>query len=269
MPIAIVDLDEAWQAPAVAYLRRSPYRNAIPLSNVTQLRRHCEIVLAHSDGMVQGVASYYRDLPFPALAFAAELGPALPPLIAALAERAPDLRAAELGAVIPEQRLRQLAACAQITALEPEYQMVVEPETLRPRADDAVRRLRPEDLEAMSELAALGGLAAWRPSVIEHGPAFGAFLDGRLAAMASTHFATTDVIEIGNIVTHPAHRRRGLAAACTSALVESCFNLASRVYLMVLAENDAAFALYRGLGFWPSERFAFARFRLTGVTEIP
>ena len=115
----------------------------------------------------------------------------------------------------------------------------------------------------------LGGLAAWRPSVIEHGPAFGAFVDGRLAAMASTHFATTDVIEIGNIVTHPAHRRRGLAAACTSALVESCFNLASRVYLMVLAENDAAFALYRGLGFWPSERFAFARFRLAGAAATP
>lgn len=262
MPLTVIELDEAWQAPAVAYLRRSPYRNAIPLSNITQLRKRCEIVLAHSDGNIQGVASYYRDLPFPALAFAAEPGPALPVLLPALAERAPELRAAELGTVLPEQRLRQLAACAQITALEPEYQMVVEPETLRPRADDSVRRLRPEDLPAMSELAELGGLAAWRPAVIDHGPAFGAFVDGRLAAMASTHFATTDVIEIGNIVTHPGYRRRGLASACTSALVESCFGLASRVYLMVLAENDAAFNAYRGLGFWPSERFAFVHFRL-------
>ena len=92
-----------------------------------------------------------------------------------------------------------------------------------------------------------------------------AFVDGRLAAMASTHFATTDVIEIGNIVTHPGYRRRGLASACTSALVESCFGLASRVYLMVLAENDAAFNAYRALGFWPSERFAFVHFRLSGA----
>jgi len=264
VPIAIVDLDESWQAAAVAYLRRSPYRNAIPLSNVTQLRQRCEVVVAHSDGMVQGVASYYRDLPFPALAFAAEPGPALADLLAALAERAPLLREAELATVIPEQRVRQLAACARVVGLATEYQMVVEPETLRPRHADTVRRLHADDLPAMAELAELGGLEAWRAAAFENGPAFGAVVDGRLVAMATTRFATADVIEIGNIVTHPGYRRRSLASACTTALVEACFGLASRVYLMVMADNEAAFSAYRALGFWPSERFAFTTFRLGG-----
>jgi predicted GNAT family acetyltransferase len=125
-----------------------------------------------------------------------------------------------------------------------------------------VRRLRPEDLPAMGELAALGGLMAWRPEVLGHGPAFGAFDGETLAAMATTHFATPDVIEIGNVVTHPAYRRRGLASACTSALAQACFGLAPRVYLMVMAENDGAYEAYRALGFWPAERYAFARFRL-------
>ena len=113
----------------------------------------------------------------------------------------------------------------------------------------------------MDELAALGGLTAWDPESLGNGPAFGAFADGRLAAMAATRFATPDVIEVGNIVTHPGYRRRGLASACTSALAQACFVLAPRVYLMVMAENEAAFGAYRSLGFWPAERFGFVQFR--------
>jgi ribosomal protein S18 acetylase RimI-like enzyme len=263
MVLEIIDLDAQWQADVVAYLRRSPYRNAIPLSNVTQLRQRCDVVIALRNGHVQGVASHYGDLPFPALAFVAELGEVLPQLLSALADRVPVLRTATLGGVIAEQRMRQLAACATIAAAEVEYQMVIEPETLRPQHAPEVRRLRPDDLPEMTALAVIGGLAAWRPAVIEHGPAFGAFVDDQLVAMATTHFATPDVIEIGNIVTHPAFRRRGLASACTSALTQASFGLAPRVYLMVLVENTAAFNAYRALGFWPAERFAFTEFRLT------
>jgi GNAT superfamily N-acetyltransferase len=263
MPLETVELDERWQAAALAYLRRSPYRNALPLSNVTQLRPRCAVVLVHSGGSVQGVASHYRDLPFLGLTFVAELDEAMPLLLGALADQVPALRGAALTTVIPETRVRQLATCATFESLEIEYQMVVEPETLRPAESPLVRRLRAEDLPAMGELAALGGLVAWRPEVFGHGPAFGAFEGGRLVAMAATHFATADVIEIGNIVTHPDYRRRGLGSACTSALAQACFSLADRVYLMVMAENDAAFEAYRALGFWPAERYAFARFRLT------
>lgn len=262
MELAVSDLDETWQAALVVYLRRWPYRNAIPLSNVTQLRQRCDVVVAHSRGAVVGMASHYRDLPFPGLVFVADLDMALPPLLGALAERVPALRGAALGTVIPEQRVRQLAGATLVESLATEYQMVVEPETLRRYPSPAVRRLGADDLPAMGALAAAGELMAWRPEVLEHGPAFGAFVDDELAAMATTHFATHDVVEIGNIVTHPAYRRRGLARACTSALAEACFRLAPRVYLMVMAENSAAFEAYRGLGFWPSERFAFATFRL-------
>lgn len=262
MTLEIIDLAESWQAATVAYLRRSPYRNAIPLSNVTQLRQRCTVVVAHSNGVIQGMASHYHDLPFLGLTFVAEPGAALPRLLDALAVRAPALRAATLTTVLPESRARQLAGCATILALETEWQMVAEPETLRDHARPGVRRLQTDDLPAMNDLAALCGLVAWRPDVLSHGPAFGAFVEGRLAAMAATHFATTDVIEIGNIATHPDYRRQGLAQACTSALTRSCFALAPRVYLMVMAANSPAYAAYRNLGFWPAERFAFTTFRL-------
>ncbi|NTV62992.1 MAG: GNAT family N-acetyltransferase [Oscillochloris sp.] len=262
MPIEIVNLDEGWQKATLAYLRRSPYRNAIPLSNVTQLRSRCDVVVAHSNGNIQGVASHYRDLPILALTFVAERGEALPALLTALRVRVPALETGLLAAVIPEQRVIQLVEWVQVESVETELQMVVEPETLRPRQAPAVRRLRGDDLPAMSDLARIGDLMAWSSQAIEHGPAYGAFVDDRLVAMASTRFATADVIEIGNIVTHPDYRCRGLASACTSALAQACFSLASRVYLMVMTNNQPAFDTYRALGFWPAERFGFVRFRL-------
>jgi ribosomal protein S18 acetylase RimI-like enzyme len=262
MSIEIVDLDETWQAAAVAYLRRSPYRNAIPLSNVTQLRSRCVVVLAQRDGHIQGIATHYRDLPFLGVSFVAELGAPLPALLDALADRVPALRDGELITVAPEQRAAQLANYAELLDAVTEMQMVVEPETLRPRDLPEVRRLRADELPLMTELAEAGGLGAFAPETLDNGPAYGAFVDGELAAMATTRFATTDVIEIGNIATHPDHRRKGYAAACTSALTQACFTLAPRVYLMVMTHNESAYQLYRRLGFWPSERFAFVRFRL-------
>ncbi len=262
MPLETADLDAGWQPEVLAYLRRSPYRNALPLSSVTQLRPRCEVVLAHSGGAVQGVAAWYRDGAHPLLALVAELDEALALALAALATRAPALRAAELSTTLPEQRVRRLAACAEIVSLAAAYQMVVEPETLRPAPQEQVRRLRPDDLPAMIELSARGGPAPLWPGGLSHGPAFGAFAGEQLVAMAATHFATPDVVEIGAVVLHPAHRHYGLASACISALAEACFGLAPRVYLMLAAGNEAAFAAYRALGFWPAERFALTTFRL-------
>ncbi len=262
MSIEIVDLNEEWQSSALAYLRRYPYRNAIPLSNVTQLRTRSTVVVAHSNGFVLGVASHYHDLPLLSLTFVAERGEALPTLLRGLHARVPALGSEAIIAVLPEQRMLQLAKWVTVENVEAELQMVVEPETLRPREHPNVRRLRPDDLPEMAELATLGGLVAWSPEAISHGPAFGAFVDDRLVAMAATRFATPDVVEIGNIVTHPAYRRRGFASGCTSALSQACFRLASRVYLMVMANNQIAFDSYRALGFWPAERFGFVQFRL-------
>ena len=264
MALMISEVDPDWQADTLAYVRRLPYRNAITLSNITQLRQRCDVLIAHRAGQVQGVISHYRDLPFPAVSFVTEPGEVLPHLLQALSERVPALHNGAAG-VLPEQRALQLASYSEIESVAIEMQMVVEPETLRPQPHASVRRLDSQDGPALQALAAIGDLGAWSAESLLLGPAFGAFEGDQLVAMATTRFATPDVIEIGNVVTHPQFRRRGLAAACVSALTETCFRLASRVYLMVITENESAFALYRRLGFWPAERFAFVRFRLKKV----
>src|SRR5215207_3761613 len=85
----ILPLKPENQAATLAYLRASPYRNALPLSNVTQLRASCDVLVAENLGRVRGVASTYRDLPFTNLTFAADSVDLVGLLLAALADRNP------------------------------------------------------------------------------------------------------------------------------------------------------------------------------------
>jgi ribosomal protein S18 acetylase RimI-like enzyme len=258
----IASLDDASRPEVLAYLRRSPYRNALPLSNASQLYNRCDVVVASSDTGVVGVASTYRDLPFANLTFATSRDDALTPLVHALADRNPALRAGRVVALLPQERYDALARVAVIEEARLEHQMVVEPESLRPSERLDVRRLVDADLAHMNVLAQLAGLSAWHASMLQLGPAFGYVVDGQLVAMAATHFATPDVVELGHIATHPEHRRRGYASACTVALAQAAFKLSPRVFLMVLDDNKPALAAYRRLGFFPIEPFYLTTFTL-------
>ncbi|HMO59457.1 MAG TPA: GNAT family N-acetyltransferase [Roseiflexaceae bacterium] len=261
--LQISPLADRLHQAAVTFLRGAPYRNALPLANVTQLRASCDVVVAHDDGMILGVASSYRDLPVPNVTYAASRMDVVAPLLAGLLELAPQLRNTPAWALMPEERVQLLAQHAQLIDAEIEYQMAAEPETLQMPQLPAARRLRPADLPAVRELARASGLTVWRDAALQLGPAFGCEIDGQLVAMAATQFATTDVIEIGHVATHPDFRRRGYASACTVALTQAAFALAPRVYLMVLDRNRPALQLYRQLGFQIVERFCLARFILS------
>ena len=248
------------QPAAFAYLRAAPYRNALPLSNITQLSGRCDILVAEQNGQVVGVASTYHDLPIPNVTFAAKFTDVVGTLLHTLADRNPRLREQPTYALLPQDRRDQLARFAQIVEAPVEYQMAIEPETLSAYDRWPTRRLSSADLVEMNELARDAGLSVWHGSSLALGPAFGCFADGRLVAMAATHFATADVIEIGHIATHPDYRRRGYASACTVALARAAFGLAPRVFLMVMADNAPALAAYKRLGFRTIERFYMTRF---------
>jgi ribosomal protein S18 acetylase RimI-like enzyme len=258
----ITPLEAENHESALAYLRRSPYRNALPLSNATQLRARCDVLVAEDHGQVRGVASTYHDLPIPNLTFAVRSSHVAGALIAKLADRTARLRAEPAWALLPAERHAQLRDHAHILDSEIEFQMVVEPNTLRAHDADQARRLTADDLPQMDALASAAGLSVWHNSALTLGPAFGCFADNRLVAMAATHFATPEVIEIGHVATHPDYRRRGFASACTAALTQAAFKLAPRVFLMVLEHNKPALAAYKRLGFQVMERMYLTQFTL-------
>ncbi len=141
------------QAAALAYLRAAPYRNALLLSNLTQLRASYDVLIAERGGAILGIASTYHDLPVPNLVFAAATGEIAGTLLHALVDRNPQLRAAPAYALLPAERRDQLARYAQVLESEIEYQMAIEPEILVVDQRWPVRRLTAADLPEMDALA--------------------------------------------------------------------------------------------------------------------
>jgi RimJ/RimL family protein N-acetyltransferase len=260
--VQIAALDQANQSTVLAYLRAAPYRNALLLGNVTQLRARCDVLVAVEGAHVHGVASTYHDLPLPNLTFVAQHPDTIGMLLHELADRNPQLWFEPAYALLPLEYREQLGRYASILAAPVEYQMAAEPETFHGSEGRPTHRLTNDDAPDMDALARICELAVWHRGALSLGPAFGCFVDDRLVAMAATHFATIDVIEVGYVATHPDYRRQGYALACLTALTKAAFRLAPRVFLMVMADNEPALAVYKRLGFRAIERFCLARFVL-------
>ncbi len=77
---------------------------------------------------------------------------------------------------------------------------------------------------------------------------------GRVVAKAELEAVTPAADELGGVYTVPACRRQGMAAAACSLLCSLSLSHGKVVRLETQEDNQAAIALYRGLGFrelWP------------------
>jgi predicted GNAT family acetyltransferase len=73
--------------------------------------------------------------------------------------------------------------------------------------------------------------------------------NGTIVSVAGVHFATPYGTEIGNIATHPKHRRKGYAAACIKAVVDDVLSTSDLAILHYFAINAPAQSLYERMGF--------------------
>ncbi len=133
------------------------------------------------------------------------------------------------------------------------WRMSVERSAFRPvlgRQDMA--RLRPVDIDALNQLYSWGGAAFFSAYQLEQGVYYAAHRNGGLVAAAGTHIVSPEygIAAVGNVYTHPDYRNRGLATACTSAVVAELFRLGCTVVVLnVRQDNLAAVRAYAKLGF--------------------
>jgi RimJ/RimL family protein N-acetyltransferase len=108
------------------------------------------------------------------------------------------------------------------------------------------------DLPDVLELFAASYPGNWfDPRMLGTGQYLGARIDGRLCAVAGVHVYSEayGVAALGNIATRPEHRGKGLAGLVTGALCRQLRRKVDWIGLNVHAENAAAIACYRKLGF--------------------
>jgi ribosomal protein S18 acetylase RimI-like enzyme len=129
---------------------------------------------------------------------------------------------------------------------------------LQPKLDvpgvERVERMSQMDVADLRALYAVGYPANWfDPRQIETGHYYGLRVTGELVSAGGPHVysAGQRVAALGNIVTHPAHRGRGYAAAVTARACAELKRTVDHVGLNVKADNTAAIACYSRLGFQP------------------
>jgi predicted GNAT family acetyltransferase len=89
------------------------------------------------------------------------------------------------------------------------------------------------------------------PRMLQTGQYFGLRESRQLVSVAGVHVYSERyrVAAVGNVVTHPAHRNKGYGRAVTARLCQLLLETVDHIGLNVKADNDAAMACYRKLGF--------------------
>lgn len=117
--------------------------------------------------------------------------------------------------------------------------------------DPEILVLGPADEAEMLALAQLTEPGPFLPHTPRMGRFIGIRIGGRLAAMAGERMRPAGHVEISGVCTHPDFRGRGLARRLSAAVAQAIEAEGERPFLHAWRTNEAAIALYTGLGFVP------------------
>ena len=113
-------------------------------------------------------------------------------------------------------------------------------------------RLDVSHMPLLEELYAYGGGDAFRQRSLEFGVFYGLFDGQRLVSVAGTHIVsdTERIAALGNVMTHPDYRGRGLATVATGAVCAELLDRGIELFgLSVSRSNEAAIRVYEKIGF--------------------
>ncbi len=189
-------------------------------------------------------------------------GKALPTVIA-LAERPDGVRGllAEIGPQLPERFHAHLSPGVEdifqnshvVDPHGPHHKMALRDASRVRKAECRdVAPLGPGDMEEALAFYQESYPGNWFDErMLETGRYYALRVGGRLVSVAGVHVYSKRyrVAALGNIATHPAHRRKGYGTRVTARLCQALSGEVEHIGLNVKADNEVAMRCYQRLGF--------------------
>jgi len=209
----------------------------------SSLFTQCQWFGAEDDGKMQALTLFFTGLQPPALFTLGDIAGVAAILASALQPKRAYF-------TCPAEHLPVVEAFYALDEIEHMFRMAIAPADFRPFPGPTIN-LEFSHLDALRQLYRLGGGDAFAPYQLREGIYYGIEVGGQLVSVAGTHLIspTFGVAAVGNVFTHPDHRRRGYGTACTSHVVEDLLAQDLDVVLNVNQENIEAIGVYERLGF--------------------
>lgn len=214
--------------------------------------QHAHWFGAHLDGELAGLALLYSNLEPPAL-FLMGASPSIGALL--MYGVGPD--EVYFNAKPDQQSL--LETWYRLLKPTAMYRMRLTQERFRPATDSKfpIQKLDTSLLDEINDFFKMGAEAderiiAFTADQVRDGFFYGIHLEERLIAVAGTHIVAKQagLAAIGNVLTHPGYRGRGLGKATSSTVTQALFEAGiETVVLNVAQDNPPAIAIYESLGF--------------------
>jgi len=242
-PLSDANIDEVLEI-----LSQDPLSNIVMIADCTQLRDWCDVRILTNNGRIDAMFSLYSDLDFLATAFWCRDVESLTDI---MADYSDHLVGKEFIAICNEEQLKQFGEACVIVKPIRERQMIADRSTkLHCECKQKPKRLTIDHADQLRELYRLSGIPAWTPNAMNLGPFYGIIEDdGTISAVGGVHYMTSYGTEIGNVATHPDHKRKGYAAACIKSVVEEVLKTSELVVLHYFEDNTPAQKLYEKMGF--------------------
>ncbi|MCP4582066.1 MAG: GNAT family N-acetyltransferase [candidate division Zixibacteria bacterium] len=249
---------------ALDFAVKDPLKNALVISNLTQLQNDCNFALRNSSANNPAVASLDMDMPFNSIALMADSETDVMALINELSRRYAQLENQPIYGLFSEEITKQIESSYRVTQKNREIQLTISDVEIPGLYLDADRyrleKLTTRDLSSISQLYGVVPAMDWTPKLLSFGPYFGIYYKEFLVSTAGVQFATQWVSEIGNIVTHPNYLRQNLAYHCTKAVVDCLRDISDNIFLNVIADNHGAIKLYEKMGFVKTDDLFLVQF---------
>jgi len=244
------------KAQIEAFLRKNVYLHIYSIGDLDDFFWHNTVLYAGKDGDdIPALAMLYTVPPVPTLHAMCEQQDPMVKLLRSVLHLLPGRFHAHLSPGLAEV----LDEHGNIESSTEHYKMALSNKSRLSGVDcSQAVRLTAKDLDEMLRLYEEAYPDNWfDPRMLETGQYFGIRKENRLVSVAGVHVYSQQykVASLGNVVTHPNYRGKGLATSATARLCQSLTKTVDHIGLNVKADNQAAMSLYEKSGFEKVSRY--------------